>query len=155
MHLVFVNVVHDSDATAARTGHYGEHSFGHERFVQVMELAFSSSWRELLVTGILATVNAEAVREALALRIVRTARRGEHDLNRLCQDAVDYALRAYGRSALAHRSVGPNRRYRRGPADDDGAGLAPCARSLPPYAKVSRPANETEKPDPLPWSKRA
>ncbi len=33
--------------------------------VQVMELAFSSSWRELLVTGILATVNAEAVREAL------------------------------------------------------------------------------------------
>ncbi len=71
--------------------------------VQVMELAFSSSWRELLVTGILATVNAEAVREALALRIVRTARRGEHDLNRLCQDAVDYVLRGYGRKPMAHR----------------------------------------------------
>ena len=68
--------------------------FGSEH-ARIMSLAFDTAWRELLVTGspLAASFNAEATREALALRIVRMARHGNHDLSRLRDDALNYVQR--------------------------------------------------------------
>ena len=41
----------------------------------------------------MASFNADATREAIAMRIVHMAQRGEHDLNRLRDDAVAYVQR--------------------------------------------------------------
>ncbi len=62
---------------------------------RIMGLAFETAWERLLVVGsaLVASFNADGAREALALRIVHMAQRGEHDLNRLRDDAVAYVQR--------------------------------------------------------------
>lgn len=62
---------------------------------RIMGLAFDTAWEKLLGAGgpLAASFNADATREALALRIVHMAQRGEHDLNRLRDDAVAFVQR--------------------------------------------------------------
>lgn len=68
--------------------------FGSEE-ARIMGLAFDTAWCELLATGspLVASFNADATREALALRIVWMARHGDRDLNWLRDDAVKHVQR--------------------------------------------------------------
>jgi hypothetical protein len=61
--------------------------------LQIMGVAFDSAWYKLLVSGsaLTASWRAEHTREALALQIVASARRGERDVGRLCEDALAHA----------------------------------------------------------------
>jgi hypothetical protein len=59
-----------------------------------MGLAFDSAWQKLLVSGthLASSAYADATREALAMHIIERAKTGEHDVNRLRDDAVAFVL---------------------------------------------------------------
>ena len=61
--------------------------------LQIMGVAFDFAWYKLLVSGsaVTASWRAEHTREALALQIVASARLGEGDVGRLCEDALAHA----------------------------------------------------------------
>jgi hypothetical protein len=61
-----------------------------------MGLAFNSAWQELLMSSpsLASSAYADATREALAMRIIDIAQRGERDVNRLRDDAVAFVLGA-------------------------------------------------------------
>jgi hypothetical protein len=69
------------------------------RTCEAMGLAFDAAWQNLLVSGthLASSAYADATREALAMHIIDLAKRGEHDVNRLCDEAVAFVLDALRR----------------------------------------------------------
>ena len=70
--------------------------------LQIMSVALDCAWYKLLVSGsaLTASWRAEHTREALALQIVASARLGERDVGRLCEDAL-----AHAQSLVSGRTV--------------------------------------------------
>ena len=61
-----------------------------------MGLAFNTAWQKLLMSGSSLAYSryADATREAIAMYIIDRAKAGEHDVNRLRDDAVAFVLDA-------------------------------------------------------------
>ncbi len=66
---------------------------------EAMGLAFDTAWQKLLASGshLASSVYADPTREALAMHIINSAKRGERDVNRLRDDAVAFVLDALQR----------------------------------------------------------
>jgi hypothetical protein len=73
--------------------------------VRVLGDALDGAWRTLQTTGVYFTSrgHAEATREKLALRLILVAKRGERDLDRLREDALEHLRRT--------NAEPPKRRY--------------------------------------------
>jgi hypothetical protein len=94
------------------------HPFGRVRSfdpdTQIMGVALDSAWYNLMVSGsaLAESWRAEHTRKALAARIIASAQMGEHDVERLRDDAL-----AYVRTLIVEPRTLPVR--------DSGLGVAP------------------------------
>jgi hypothetical protein len=63
---------------------------------KALGLAFDTAWQKLLVSGsaLASSGYADVTREALAMRIIDLANHGEHDVNRLRDNAVAFVTDA-------------------------------------------------------------
>jgi hypothetical protein len=75
---------------------FAEHKPFDPTIAEAMRTAFDSAWQRLMASGstLASPSSADKTREALAMHIIDLAQRGEHDVNRLCDDAVAFVLDA-------------------------------------------------------------
>jgi hypothetical protein len=85
--------------------------------LQIMGVALDSAWYNLMVSGsaLAESWRAEHTRKALAARIIASAQMGEHDVERLRDDAL-----AYVRTLIVEPRTWPS-----GPVRDSSLGVAP------------------------------
>jgi hypothetical protein len=79
---------------------------------EAMGLAFNTAWQKLLVSGthLASSIYAAATREALAMRIIDLAKRGERDVNRLRDDAVAHVKELLEVESATRRQNHPEHR---------------------------------------------
>jgi hypothetical protein len=71
---------------------FAEHKPFDPKVAEAMGVAFDTAWQKLLASGstLASPSSADKTREALAMYIIDVAQRGEHDVNRLCDDAIAF-----------------------------------------------------------------
>jgi hypothetical protein len=91
--------------------------------LQIMGVAFDSAWYKLLVSGsaLAASWRAEHTREAFASQIVASARLGERDVDRLCDDALAHVQNLVVEPTRAPHRTAQRRRCRASEASKDSA----------------------------------